>query len=72
MLGQGRCGGARQLEKWMGLRWVCLLQIHAPEAGSSRFPVSTQHERVGLVVDVERVFVDDRVAVGTAEFAETE
>jgi hypothetical protein len=56
----------------MGLRWVCLLHVHAPEAGSGRFAVSPQHERAGLVVDVERVFVDDRVAVGIAEFAETE
>ena len=49
-----------------------MLHVHAPEAGSGGFAVSTQHESAGLVVDVECVFVDDRVAVGIAEFAETE
>jgi hypothetical protein len=56
----------------MGLWWVCLLEVYAPEAGSGRLAVATQHEGVSVVVDVERVFVDDRVAAGVAEFAETE
>ena len=49
-----------------------MLQVHAPEAGSRRLAVATQHESAGFVVDVERVFVDERVAVCVAEFAETE
>ena len=43
-----------------------MLEVYAPEAGSGRLAVAPQHESAGLVVDVERVFVDVRVAVGIA------
>jgi hypothetical protein len=56
----------------VGLRWVCLLQVHAPEAGARRFAVAAQHQSAGLVVDVESVFVDDCVAVRITELAKTE
>ena len=68
MVGHG-CHGAKQ---WMGLRWVCLVQVHTPEAGPGWFTVPTQYKGAGPVVDVERVFVDVCAAVGIAEFAETE
>ena len=49
-----------------------MLEVYAPEAGSGRLAVAPQHESVSVVVNVERVFVDERVAAGVAEFAETE